>query len=58
LLDEFRGIAIVKMPKYHHGRMLGSPEVIKLVVITLAEIQEGLTIVQKLTIHLFCVIVD
>jgi hypothetical protein len=58
LLYELWGVSIVKMPQNHHGRMLRSADMVELVVITLAEIEECLAIVQEFTIEFFFVIVE
>ena len=41
---------IMKMVQDHHGRVLGTPELIKLVVIALAEREEGRSRVEEVTV--------
>mmetsp|Transcript_9995 Transcript_9995/g.17981 ORF Transcript_9995/g.17981 Transcript_9995/m.17981 type:complete len:207 (+) Transcript_9995:161-781(+) len=40
LLDKLGRVAIVQVPQYHHGRVLGPAERIELVVVALAEVQK------------------
>jgi len=52
LLYEFGRISVVQMPENHHTRVLRSPNLIELVVIALTQVQEKLSVVEKVTVHL------
>ena len=48
----------MQVPQHHHGGMLRSSERVKLIVISLAKIQEELTIIEELTIHFFLIVIN
>ena len=58
LLNEFRGIAVMKVPQNHHGSVFCSTHLVKLVVITTTKIQKSLPVIKKFTIEVFSVIID
>ena len=58
LLHELGSITVVQMPQNHHGRVFRSTQMVELVVIALAKIQESLPVVQKFTIQFFVIIVQ
>lgn len=58
LLDELGGIAIMQMPQYHQRRVLRPSQLVELVVVTSAKIQERLAIVEELAIKIFVIVVD
>mmetsp|Transcript_10836 Transcript_10836/g.19689 ORF Transcript_10836/g.19689 Transcript_10836/m.19689 type:complete len:250 (-) Transcript_10836:1941-2690(-) len=58
LLDKLGRLFILEMPQYHHRGMLGSPQFIKLIMVSTAKIQEGLTSVEELAIDFLRVIIQ
>ena len=47
----------MQMPQHHHRRVLRSSQLVELVMVSLAQIQEGLSVVQKFAIQFFNIVV-
>mmetsp|Transcript_3872 Transcript_3872/g.10916 ORF Transcript_3872/g.10916 Transcript_3872/m.10916 type:complete len:576 (+) Transcript_3872:401-2128(+) len=58
LLDELGGVSVVQVPEHHHRRMFGPAEFIELVMVSTAQVEESLSIVQEFAVEVFGVIVD
>lgn len=51
------GIGLMKMIQKHHGRMLGTPKCIKLIMVSLAKAQKRMSILEDVTIWINDIII-
>ena len=58
LLNKLGRLTIMKVPQDHHTRVLRPPKRVELIVVTLAQIQECLPVVQELTVQVLLIIID
>ena len=58
LLHKLGCFTILNMPQHHHGRMLGSSQFIKLIMVSTTKIKETLTSVEEFTINFLCIIIQ